>query len=180
MDIIDTFDNFIFQVVSSCHCPLLDRFFTFFSEIGNFGIIWIILIICVLCSRRYRYYGVTAILALIISMILVHLILKPVIDRPRPFEFYEGLQLLIPPPVGASFPSGHAASSFAVAACLFAANRKVGIHTIILAALISISRIYLFVHFPSDVLVGAILGCMSALLALLFKRQVINKIPRLR
>lgn len=180
MEFIEQFDQTIFQLVSSWSCPFADRIFTFFSAIGDFGLIWLFFIFCVLFSRKYRYYGVTALVALALSMVVVHLFLKPGFARPRPFELYEGLELLIAPPFGSSFPSGHAASSFAVASCLFAANRKLGGYALVIAAIISLSRIYLFVHFPSDVLAGAVIGALCALLMLVVKKFTLNRIPRLR
>lgn len=104
-------------------------------------------------------------LSLIIFSIVGLLILKPIIGRPRPF-MVEAFDLLIKEPMGYSFPSGHTGSSFAAAFTIYYYNKKEGILALILAALIGFSRMYLSVHYPTDVLAGLILGYLSSLVAL--------------
>lgn len=81
-------------------------------------------------------------------------VLKNLIQRPRPFTLLPGVSLLIPPPGSSSFPSGHTGSSFACAAAIFLLNRKWGVPALALAALIAFSRLYLSVHYPTDLLCG--------------------------
>lgn len=109
-------------------------------------------------------------LSLILSFVVCNLTLKPVIARPRPFEIYKDMTLLIKAPTDFSFPSGHSASSFAAAFAFlmgnikikddkkYLSNKKWVFALIFLATLIALSRLYLYVHFPSDVFVAILLG----------------------
>lgn len=103
--------------------------------------------------------------------------LKNLIQRPRPFTLLPGVSLLIPPPGSSSFPSGHTGSSFACAAAIFLLNRKWGVPALALAALIAFSRLYLSVHYPTDLLAGALLGVGSALLARWLCRRLLPRTP---
>ncbi|HEX3016491.1 MAG TPA: phosphatase PAP2 family protein [Caproicibacter sp.] len=145
------------------HNKITDFIFTLLSRIGNAGAVWMCFAIYLGIQKSTRRYA----LMLFFSIALAHLIsqiLKPLIGRPRPFMAYPGKQLLIHTPGGYSCPSGHSASSFAAATSLLIANSSLGIVALILAFSIAFSRIFLFVHYPSDTLVGSILGVLSALL----------------
>ena len=134
-------------------------FFPLVSCLGNAGLIWLAAAVVLLCVRRWRRVGVLLLAALAITFLLNDIVLKNIVERPRPFVDHPEL---IPPirlPSGFSFPSGHSASSFAAAAVLlFCGKRWWGIAAVILAALIAFSRAFLFVHYPSDVLIGSLLG----------------------
>ncbi len=137
----------------------LDGFMKFITSLGNAGFVWIVVTFLLLCFPKTRRCGCAAALALIVSSILGEVMLKNLIQRPRPFMEDPTIGLIIPAPLGLySFPSGHTASSFAAAAVLWRYNRTWGAAAFILAGLIGFSRIYLQVHYPSDVLFGAILG----------------------
>lgn len=134
------------------------------TKLGNAGIFWILLTIGLLLFAKTRNTGIMAGISLAISFVINNLFLKNVVARTRPYEVVEGLSRLIEKPVDYSFPSGHAASSFAVAVILYLElPKKYGIPLLILAGLISFSRLYLGVHYPSDVLVGALSGTVIAL-----------------
>ena len=123
--------------------------------------IWLIAAFLMACSMRYRRIGVAVIVALAVTYIVVDLVMKPVFDRPRPFEV-EDLVPIVDPPTSASFPSGHTAHSFAAAFCIFYYNGRWGIPALAFASLVGVSRIYLGVHWPTDVLAGAIVGMAVA------------------
>lgn len=145
------------------HNKITDFIFTLLSRIGNAGAIWIAFAAFLGFEKHARRYA----FMLFFSIALAHLIsqiLKPVIGRPRPFVAYPGRQLLIHTPGGYSCPSGHSASSFAAATILLVADKPLGIAALILAFSIAFSRIFLFVHYPSDTLAGSILGVLSAIL----------------
>ena len=91
-----------------------------------------------------------------------NMILKPLVARMRPFTVNTAIELLIPPPTDFSFPSGHTYASFASATAICRNNRKIGVPALILASLIAFSRLYLYVHYPSDVLGGAVVGLAAA------------------
>lgn len=148
-----------------------DPIMVFITHLGDHGLIWVLLSVALLFTKKYRKWGILALLALLCGHILGNVIIKPWIQRPRPFSFVPDMTLLIPPPTDFSFPSGHTMSSFIAATVFFFMDRKMGLLAYCLAALISFSRLYLYVHFPSDVLSGAILGVLLAWgLCLLFLR----------
>lgn len=139
--------------------PILTPVFMFITRLGDRGMIWILLSVILLIPKKTRKIGCMGLLALLGSLVVNNIILKNLIARPRPFDVIEGLVPLISRPVDYSFPSGHTGSSFA-AACVFYRNLpgRYGIPTIILAVLMGLSRLYLGVHYPSDVLFGMISG----------------------
>lgn len=135
----------------------------FFTTIGNGGMIWIILCIILLLFKKTRRIGLVAAVSLLLVAILNNEIIKAIVQRPRPFT-YTDIELLIAAPGGYSFPSGHTSSSFAVATAIFLKDKKLGTAALLCAALIGFSRMYFFVHFPSDVLTGMIEGILMAVL----------------
>ena len=109
------------------------------------------------------------------GLLLGEIALKNIICRPRPFQDMPGIPLLIPPPSGYSFPSGHSCASFAAATIIFLKDRRPGAAALALAALIAFSRVFLFVHYPTDVLAGSLLGVLCALAAAYGYRRLFQK-----
>ncbi len=151
-------------------CPALDALMPAITHLGDAGIIWIILALTLLIIPKYRSSGAKVALALLLGLLVCNVALKPLVARMRPFEyqllhFGKEIPLLIPAPTDFSFPSGHTNASFAAATALMLHDRKLGIPASILAALIAFSRLYLYVHYPTDVLaaiaLGATLACLS-------------------
>ena len=155
----------ILDALQQIHTPLLDKILVFITSLGNAGWFWIVLGLVLLCVKRYRKYGVLVLGALIFSALFGNIILKPLVARQRPCWINETVELLIRVPRDYSFPSGHTQASFAAATALFTENKKAGICAYVLAALIAFSRLYLSVHYPTDILAGALLGLFSALAA---------------
>lgn len=159
-------DNFIQQHLSN---PVLDAIFTFITHLGDEGILWIALALILLCFKKTRKIGIVMAMGLIFGLIFGNLTLKNIFQRPRPFDtpgaLLDGDSLLIPRPGEYSFPSGHTTSSFAAAVGIFLFHKKWGIPALIMAALIAYSRLYVYVHFPTDILGGILLGTACALLA---------------
>ncbi len=143
-------------------CPFLDFLFPVITHLGDMGIIWILIALVLLLFKRHRKTGVTMIIGLLLGLIIGNLFLKNLIGRLRPFEVEEGIKLLIKAPKDPSFPSGHTLSSVTSATILFLNYKKRAIIFLVLAILIAFSRLYLYVHFPSDVIFGAILGVFIA------------------
>lgn len=152
----------------------VDSIMPFITALGDAGIVWIILCIILLITKKYRKAGIVCALSLIITAILGEGIIKNIIQRARPFMSDENLVLLIAKPKTFSFPSGHTASSFAAAAALAGYIKPYGKLFFIPAALIAFSRLYLYVHFPSDVIAGIILGIVGFKLAETLYNKVIN------
>lgn len=148
------------------HNEFTDLFFPFCSRIGNAGAVWISLAFYLGIRYRSRNFTLILFFALALSHI-VSRILKRIIGRPRPFVTYPVDFLLIRRPGGYSCPSGHSASSFAAATVLMAGDGRIGAAALVLAGLIAFSRIFVFVHYPSDTVFGALVGAFSAFLILL-------------
>ena len=157
------------------HTPLLDKFMTSVTILGNAGIFWIILTAVFLLIPQMRKTGVIMAAALIVDLLLCNVLLKNLVARTRPYDVNTGVQLLVTKLHDYSFPSGHTAASFAsVAALYFAGEKKLWKSALVLACLIAVSRLYLYVHYPTDVLGGLLLGIASAVIA--YKCQESQKI----
>lgn len=146
------------QIQQWMQCSFLDAAMPAVTALGNYGMIWIGLAALLLCISKTRRLGAVMAVSLVIELILCNVILKPLAARPRPFEVNMGVRLLIEAPKDFSFPSGHTGASFAAAAALFFVGSRGWIPAAVLAALIGFSRLYLYVHYPTDVLAGALLG----------------------
>lgn len=144
--------------------PILDFFFSNITLLGNAGIIWIIACIVMLCTKKYRKYGILFAISLVICFLVGNIFLKNVIARERPCWVNTDIALLIPNPKDYSFPSGHSMHSFVGALSIWYANKKWGIGAFILAGLIAFSRMYLFVHYPTDVIAGIGIGLLVTFL----------------
>nr|WP_319489073.1 phosphatase PAP2 family protein [uncultured Caproiciproducens sp.] len=161
----------LYYIQNHFHNGFTDFIFPLITMLGNNGFIWILIGICLVCTKKYRMYGVMLLAALMLTHIVGEVILKQIIVRPRPFAAFPGHKLLIAAPGGYSFPSGHAASAFAAAFILRKADKRFGFPALFLALLIAFSRVFLFVHYPSDILTGAILGVLcAAFIFYLFKK----------
>jgi len=137
---------------------VFDAIMPVITALANNGYIWIVIAVALLLFARYRKAGVTLAVALLTEWGLVNGLLKPLVGRIRPFALDPSFPLIATPPHDASFPSGHAAVSFAAAYVIYHFNKRAGIAAYVLAALIAFSRLYLFFHFPTDVLAGTIIG----------------------
>lgn len=140
-------------------CAALNPVMTFITSLGNAGALWIALTVLLLIFKRTRRTGAYCAAAMLLTLLVVNVAIKPLVARTRPYELIEGLQLLISKQVDYSFPSGHSANSLSCAWTIFRlAPRKWGVPALALAVLISLSRLYVGVHFPTDVLAGAAIG----------------------
>lgn len=144
----------------------LDKIMVFFSFLGNGGLIWIVLAVLLLGFRKYRKTGLTMGFALLIGLFVGNLILKNLVARARPCDVQPIVDMLIARPSDYSFPSGHTLSSFECAIVLFCNKKSWGVPALILASLIAFSRMYLYVHYPTDILSGLLIGIGSAVLAM--------------
>lgn len=153
------------QYLQTWHNPVLDRFFVFVTGLGDSGWFFIAVGLILLFMKKTRKTGFNVLLALLFSLIFCNLILKGLVARQRPSWLMPEIELLIQNPKDYSFPSGHTSASFAAALVLFFYNKKYGILALVLAAAIAFSRMYLFVHFPTDILGGLCTGILSAFLS---------------
>lgn len=144
--------------LQSLHNTVLDFFFSTITHLGDGGIFWIILCVIMLCTKKYRKCGVLFALSMLCCFIIGNVTLKNLVARPRPCWVNTDITLLIRNPKDYSFPSGHSMVGFAGALSVWYANKKWGIAALVLAAVIAFSRMYLFVHYPTDVLLGTLIG----------------------
>lgn len=165
----------VLEWFDSLHGSLLDPVMVGVTYSATSGLIWFVLGFLMTCSPRWRRCGVSVIVSVIAAYIVVDLVLKPLVCRERPFSV-EDFQLLIPPPDSWSFPSGHTASAFAGATAVLIHSRRWGCVAMAYAFLVGLSRMYLCVHWPTDVLAGAVIGIFVAVVAV----WVLSRLPFFR
>lgn len=138
---------------------VLSTFFSFFTHLGDHGELWIAIILVLLFLSKYRKIGITALLALVSTFLMVDFVIKPWVKRIRPYEVIIGLERLVGPESSFSFPSGHSSTSLAVGYVLLRKLPPIyGVSAFLLAILMGFSRMYVGVHYPSDVIVGGLIG----------------------
>ena len=158
-------------------CPFLDAVMPVVTKLGNGGIFWIAVSVVLMLIPKYRKAGFSMGAALLMGLLLCNLTLKPLVARIRPYDyqlehFGKVIPLLISTPHDFSFPSGHTIASFEAATALLLHNKKLGIPAMVLAALVAFSRLYLYVHYPTDVLASVVLGVGFAFLGSLIAKKV--------
>ena len=147
------------------HTPFLDKIMVFITRLGDAGIIWIVLSIVLLLIPKTRKSGAVMVAALVVDVLLCNIVLKNLVARTRPYDVNTGVHLLVAKLHDYSFPSGHTAASFASVTTLYlAGEKKLWKFALVLACLIAISRLYLYVHYPTDVLGGILFGVISGYL----------------
>lgn len=169
----------ILDFLQSIHAPVLTRLLSFVTFLGEAGWCWILLGTVLLCMKKYRFTGIAVFAALIFDFVTANLLLKPLVARPRPCWINETVEMLVRVPQDYSFPSGHTMASFAAAGALLFMGHRAGRWAVFLAVLMGISRLYFYVHFPTDVLAGAVLGLIcGGLGALLAKKLQTGRIRK--
>ena len=154
--------QFLLYVQEHLRTAWLTPVMTFLSFLGNSGLIWVVLGAALLIFRKTRWAGLCVLLSLLLGFLVNNLLLKNLVREVRPFHAVPGLIPLGTLPTDWSFPSGHACASFAAAAAMALTFGKKGAWCFVLAALIALSRVYVGVHYPSDVLAGALVGTLAA------------------
>ena len=155
-------------IQNNIRCDFLTPIMEFVSLICEYGILWIVTGLIMLCMKRTRKCGIIVLTALLLSLIVNNAILKNLIMRVRPYDIMNELAYLGIKPNDYSFPSGHTLASFSSATILFQINSVVGILSFSLAFLIAYSRLYLNVHYFTDVFFGMIIGILVSLSIIIF------------
>ena len=168
--------NILLWVQENLRFDWLTPIVKFITTLGNAGILWIILSALFLILPKTRKVGIMTSLSLILDLLSVNILIKRIVARTRPYEVIEGLTSLIGPQSDFSFPSGHTAASFAFATViLLTMPKKFSIPTLILAFLIALSRIYLGVHYPTDILGGIVIGVLCGISAVITVKFIEKK-----
>ncbi len=159
--------------------PVLDFFFSTITHLGDAGLFWIAIAVVMLLLPKTRRVGLGMGIALLTGLLVCNVTMKPLIARIRPYDyqlehFGTTIQLLISTPHDFSFPSGHTLASFEGATVLMLYNKKLGIPALILASLIAFSRLYLYVHYPTDVLVSVVMGIAFGFLGHYLSNKTFN------
>lgn len=156
-------------IAANLWCPVLDAVMPVITLLGDAGIFWIALAAIFLFIPKYRKTGLSMGVALVMGLVICNMILKPAVGRIRPYDyqwefFQKTIPLLIERQHDFAFPSGHTIASFEGAVAILIRNKKLGVPAMILAVLIAFSRLYLYVHYPTDVIASVILGTGLAFL----------------
>ncbi len=166
---LNTFEIGILDFIrETFSCAFLDVFMPFITMFGEDGIFFIALAVVMLIPKKTRKAGLCIGAALLMGFIVGNLTLKPLLSRMRPYDFNEAFDkagMLVSSLGDKSFPSGHTLAAFEACVVLFITQKKyIGIPALVFCTLIALSRLYLYVHYPTDVLAGAILGTLFAIL----------------
>lgn len=157
----------------------LDNLVVAFTKLGDAGLIFVLITTVLLCFRKTRRIGFYAAVALVCDLLIVNVTLKPLIDRPRPFTYLQQFGHLISAPRDSSFPSGHTGAAFAFAFAMLPAGKKWFALSLVFAVAMGLSRLYLTVHFLSDVIAGAVIGALCGLFSVYAVRKVLAYTNRL-
>ena len=169
----------LLQIQQHLRTDMLTPLMKFVTFLGNGGWFWILCAVVLLAIPKTRKTGYAAVLSLIFGVIVTNLLLKNIVARPSPFAEIEALIPLIAKPTDFSFPSGHTTASFAVALVMLRMlPKKIGIPAVVLAALVAFSRLYLGVHYPTDVLAGFVVALVGSSLAVWGVRTKLGNIKR--
>lgn len=154
-------------IQANLQCGFLDFLMPIITLFGDGGIFWIGWAVVLLCIPKTRKIGLGMLFALVMGLLVCNVTLKPLVARPRPYDFqWEQFRVQIPLLIDGmhdfSFPSGHTIASFEAATVLLKNSKKMGIPAMILAVLIAFSRLYLYVHYPTDVIFSVFAGILFA------------------
>lgn len=147
-------------------CGFLDTVMPIITLFGEGGVFWIACAVILLCIPKTRKIGLGMGIALLLGLLVCNVTLKPLVRRPRPYDLQEEMgvviNLLVSKQYDFSFPSGHTIASFEAATVLLINDKRLGIPAMILAVLVSFSRLYLYLHYPTDVLFSVFAGILFA------------------
>ena len=179
MDAITQFDlNILHSIHEGISCGFLDAVF---PKLTLLCYLFIGAALVFLFFRKFRQGGVAMCGAILLSLLVGNLLLKNLVARDRPCWIDpDFLQLLVSVPKDFSFPSAHTMISVSAAAALFHYSKALGIPALVIAALVGFSRLYLFVHFPTDVFAGAVIGVILAVVSCIVTDKIAAKIKKIK
>lgn len=170
---IQQFDFAILDwIQANLKCGFLDMMMPTVTLYAEHGIILILIGAVLLVRRSHRICGAAVLTGLTSGLLIGNLVLKNVVARPRPYWIKPDISLLISAPTDYSFPSGHTLHCFIAATILMHYDKRLGVPALVMAVLVGFSRMYLYVHYPTDVLAGAALGVGIGLVTVLIFETV--------
>ena len=166
-------------IAAHLQCAFLDFLMPLITVLGDAGIFWIAVAVVLLLIPKYRKAGLSMGLSLLIGLVVCNIILKPLVGRIRPYDyqlihFGRTIELLVATPHDYSFPSGHTIASFEACTVLMLGDKRLGIPATLLAILIAFSRLYLYVHYPTDVIFSIFAGILFGILGYAIARKIPN------
>ena len=172
--IIETDFRILNWIQEYLRCEFLDQIIPVFTSLGEKGWFFILAAIIMLCIPKYRKWGLSLGLALLFGLLFGNLLIKNIVARTRPYDMVEEIVLLVNPLSDYSFPSGHtmAAFEFFAVVCMMPIKKRYKVLAGVLAFTMAFSRLYLYVHFPSDVLVGMLLGTLFGLMGVFIANKI--------
>ncbi len=162
-------------IQTNLRTEFLDKLMPCISFLGKLSLIWIIIAAACLFFKKSRPLGKSLACDMIFNLIAGNLIIKPIVGRLRPCTLDRTVDLLVSVPIDSSFPSGHTMFAFGAATIIFIYNKWLGIAAFIFAFLMGFSRMYLYVHFPTDVAFGAVFGVIFAIAAYKIENMLFEK-----
>jgi len=157
---------------------VFDAVMPYITHLGSAGIIWIVTAFIMITSRKYRNTGIMILIGMFLGLIVTNFLLKNVVARERPCWIDTEISMLIAIPKDFSFPSGHTTSSVIASMMIFHGDKKSGVIAWIVAVLIIFSRMYLFVHFPTDILCGAVIGVVIGMITPGLTEKIMQRIQK--
>lgn len=163
-------------IQNNIRCGFLDAVMPYITRLGDGGVLWIVLGAALLFFPKTRRCGAAILIGLLLSLLICNVLIKPLVARPRPCVLRPVSDMLIAVPGDYSFPSGHTAAAFITAFTIWLSFKRTGAAMSAVAALIAFSRMYLYVHYPTDILGGIILAVIIVLAvkALLSNKHIIK------
>lgn len=156
----------------------LDKMMVLLTRLADDGIIWIVLAIALICFKQTRKMGITLGLALLLGLLVGNLGLKNLFARPRPYTVNDSIvpNMLVERLSDFSFPSGHTRCCFEAGMAMFLCDKRFGKVAFVLGGFIGFSRIYLYMHYPTDVIAGALLGLLNGFIAFIIVDKIYKAI----
>lgn len=168
--------NILFWIQNLIRNDVFDVIIPFYTSLGEDGIIWIALGLILLVPKKYRKTGIMVLAALLVMLVVNNIVLKNLIARPRPCWTYPEMVQLVHNPSSYSFPSGHTTSAFAVAFTVFSQHKKLGKVIIVMAAIMAFTRLYVFVHFPTDIYGGILVAAAITTFVCFMEKKISPRI----
>lgn len=168
--------NILFWIQNLIRNDVFDVIIPFYTSLGEDGTIWIALGLILLVPKKYRKTGIMVLAALLVMLVVNNIVLKNLIARPRPCWTYPEMVQLVHNPSSYSFPSGHTTSAFAVAFTVFSQHKKLGKVIIVMAAIMAFTRLYVFVHFPTDIYGGILVAAAITTFVCFMEKKISPRI----